>query len=63
MKGERMTSPSAERKAIQIANEFLDAELDVDDDSEVKAWLVQKIAAALEEAERAGYSKAMRKRF
>jgi hypothetical protein len=61
MKGERMTSPSAERNAIQIADEFLDAELD--DDTDVKAWLVEKIAAALEEAERAGYSKAMRKRF
>jgi hypothetical protein len=39
----------------------LDAELEDNDDA--KAWLVEKIAAALEEAERAGYSKAMRKRF
>jgi hypothetical protein len=57
-----MTSPSAaERKATEIADEFLDAELD--SDAEAQEWLVKKIAAALEEAERAGYSKAMRKRF
>jgi hypothetical protein len=55
-----MTSP-AERKAEKIADEFLDAEMD--SDAEAKAWLVERIAAALEEAEKAGYSKAMRKRF
>jgi hypothetical protein len=56
-----MNSPSAERKANDIANEFLCAEFD--DDAEAAVWLVQKIKAALEEAEQAGYSKAMRKRF
>jgi hypothetical protein len=56
-----MTSPSAERKAKDIADEFVRAEFD--DDAEAAAWLVRKVAAALEEAERTGYSKAMRKRF
>jgi hypothetical protein len=31
--------------------------------AEAKAWLVEKFAAALEEAERDGYLKARRKRF
>jgi hypothetical protein len=55
-----MTSP-AERKAEKIADEFLNAEFD--DDVKAKAWLILKISAALEEAEQAGYAKAMRKRF
>jgi hypothetical protein len=54
-----MTSPAAERKAADIADDFLDAEMD--SDAEAKAWLIEWIA--LEEAERAGYAKAMRKRF
>jgi hypothetical protein len=56
-----MTSPSAERKAKDIAGEFLREEFD--DDAEAAAWLVKKIAAALKEAEEAGFKKAMRKRF
>jgi hypothetical protein len=57
-----MTGPSAaERKAIKIADDFLDAEFD--DDADAKAWLVENIAAALEEAREAGYKEAMRKRF
>ena len=52
---------SAECKAAEIAGDFLDAELD--DDAEAKEWLVEKIAAALEAAEQAGYIKAMKKRF
>jgi hypothetical protein len=56
-----MTSLSAERKAKDIADEFVRAEFG--DDAETVAWLVKKITAALEEAERAGYLKAMRKRF
>jgi hypothetical protein len=56
-----MTSPAAERKAAKIADEFLDAEMD--SDAEAKAWLVKHIKAALEEAEEAGYKKAMRKWF
>ena len=43
-----MTSP-AERTATQIAYDFLNAELD--DDDAAKKWLVEKISAALEEAE------------
>jgi hypothetical protein len=50
---------SAERKAAKIADEFLNAELD--DDADARAWLVKKIAA--EKAERAGYVKAMCRRF
>jgi hypothetical protein len=56
-----MTNPAAERKAAEIADEFLNAEFD--DCPDVRKWLVEKITAALEEAEQAGYSKAMRKRF
>jgi hypothetical protein len=52
---------AAGRKGAEVADEFLDAELD--SEAEAKAWLVEKIKAALEEAERAGYSKAMRKQF
>jgi hypothetical protein len=52
---------STERKAKDIADEFVRAEFD--DDAEAAAWLVSKIKAALEEAEQAGYKKAMRKRF
>jgi hypothetical protein len=56
-----MTSPSAERKAIKIADDFVGEEFE--DDDEAKAWLIEKISAALEEAEEAGYKRAMRKRF
>ena len=47
-----MNRPSAERKAAQIANEFLDAELE--SDAEAKAWLVEKSTAAFEKAEEGG---------
>jgi hypothetical protein len=56
-----MTSPVAERKATKIADDFLSEEFD--DDDETKAWLVEKISAALEQAEEAGYKRAMAKRF
>jgi hypothetical protein len=52
-----MTSPAAERKAEKNADEFLDGEFD--DDVEAKTRQILKISAALEEAERARYSKAM----
>jgi hypothetical protein len=39
-----MTSP-AERKAAEITDRFLTAELD--DDADAKAWLVEKIKFAL----------------
>ena len=41
-----MPSPSPECKAAEIAADFIDAEFD--DDAEAKAWLVEKIAAALD---------------
>jgi hypothetical protein len=56
-----MPSPAAERKATEIADDFLAGEFD--EDAEAHAWLVKKIAAALEEAEEAGYKRAMSKRF
>jgi hypothetical protein len=56
-----MSSLSAERKATKIADDFLAAEFE--EDAETHAWLVKKIKAALEEAERVGYVKAMLKRF
>jgi hypothetical protein len=62
--GDHLTMPSpsaAERKAIEIADDFVTAEFD--DDTDAKAWLVDRIAAALEKAEEAGYKRAMAKRF
>jgi hypothetical protein len=60
-----MASPALERKAEKIAGDFLDAELE--NDTEAKAWLVEKIQAALEEvaeaATEADYRQAMAKRF
>jgi hypothetical protein len=50
-----MTSPSAERKATKIADDFLAEEFD--DDDVTKAWLVERISDALEEAEEAGLQK------
>jgi hypothetical protein len=51
----------AELKAAQIADDFIVAEFD--DDADAKAWLVERISAALEVAEEAGYKRAMAKRF
>jgi hypothetical protein len=51
----------SERTAAKIADNFLDAELE--NDTEAKTWLIIKIAAALEQAEEAGYKRAMAKRF
>ena len=56
-----MTRLSAERTAKDIADEFLRAVFN--NDAKDAAWLVKKIAAALEEAENAGYKRAMAKRF
>ena len=52
---------SAERRVTKIADEFIAAEFE--DDADAKAWLVEKIAAALEKARDAGYNEAMPKRF
>jgi hypothetical protein len=51
----------AERKAKEIADEFIVAEFD--DDDEAAVWLTNRIAAALEDAEERGYKRAMAKRF
>jgi hypothetical protein len=56
-----MPITSAERKADEIAGDFITAEFD--DDADAKAWLIEKIRAALEVAEEAGYKRAMAKRF
>jgi hypothetical protein len=56
-----MPSLPPERKATQIADDFLAAEFD--EDAQAHAWLVKKIKAALEEAREAGYKEAMAKRF
>jgi hypothetical protein len=60
-----MPIPALERKAKQIADDFLDAELE--NDTEAKAWLAERISAALETAREvgreAGYKEAMKKRF
>jgi hypothetical protein len=56
-----MPSLSPERKAAQIADDFVAAEFD--EDAEARAWLVKRIMAALEEANEAGYKRAMAKRF
>ena len=55
-----MTSP-ADRRAIEIDSDFLNAELD--DDADAQSWLVKRIKAALKEVEEAGYKRAMAKRF
>ena len=54
-------NPAFDRIAAEIADDFLDAELD--SDTEAKAWLVEKVAAALGEAEERGYKRAMANRF
>jgi hypothetical protein len=56
-----MTRLSAERTAKDIADELVRGKFE--DEARAAAWLVKKIAAALKEAEEAGYKKAMRKRF
>ena len=47
-----MTSPAAEKKAIEIVDEFISQ--DFDEEAEARSWLVSHIARALMEAERAG---------
>jgi hypothetical protein len=59
MKPRPETSP--ERRAAQIDDDLLAGEFD--EDAEAHAWLVKRIKAALEEADEAGYKRAMAKRF
>jgi hypothetical protein len=46
-----MTSPTAEAKAIAIVDEFMDTTFE--EEADAASWLVKRITAALEEAERA----------
>jgi hypothetical protein len=52
-----MTTPAAEAKAIEIVDEFMDTTFD--EEADAAAWLVKRIAAALEHAEQAGIEAAM----
>jgi hypothetical protein len=56
-----MPSLSTERKAIEIADDFIAAEFE--DDADAAAWLARRIQAALDQAEETGYKEAMAKRF
>ncbi len=47
-----MTNPATEQKALEIVDAFFDTAFD--EEAEASAWLVKRIAAALEQAERAG---------
>ena len=47
-----MTNPAAEKKALEIVDAFMETEFD--EEKEAAAWLVKRITAALDEAERAG---------
>ncbi len=47
-----MTNPAAEKKAIEIVDEFMSQ--DFDEEAEARAWLVSHVARSLMEAERAG---------
>jgi hypothetical protein len=47
-----MTNPAAEKKAIEIVDAFMDTSFD--EEADAAAWLVKRIAAAIDEAEKAG---------
>jgi hypothetical protein len=47
-----MTNPAAEQKAIEIVDAFMDTQFE--EEADAAAWLVKRIAAAIEEAERRG---------
>jgi hypothetical protein len=51
-RSEAMTNPAAEKNAIEIVDAFMDQEFE--DQANAAAWLVKRIAAALEQAERKG---------
>jgi hypothetical protein len=46
-----MTNLTAHQRATQIATDFLDAELD--DDQDAARWLIERITAAIEDPETA----------
>ena len=52
-----MINPAAEKKAIEIVDAFMDTSFD--EEADAAAWLVKRITAALEEAERAGTEAAL----
>jgi hypothetical protein len=45
-----MTNPAAEQKAIAIVDAFMDTSFE--EQADAAAWLVKRIAAAIDEAER-----------
>jgi hypothetical protein len=47
-----MTNPAAEAKAIEIVDQFMDTV--IEEEADAAAWLVKRIASALEEFEPAG---------
>ncbi len=47
-----MTKPTPEQRAKEITEDFMDKEFE--DEQTAMRWLTERIAAALEEAERAG---------
>jgi hypothetical protein len=47
-----MTNPAAEQKAIEIVDAFMDTSFE--EQADANAWLVKRIAASIEEAERRG---------
>jgi hypothetical protein len=47
-----MTKPGAEQKALEIVDAFMDTSFD--EEADAAAWLVKRIAAAIDEAEKAG---------
>ncbi len=53
----QMSNPWAEEKAREIAEAFMRSQFD--EEAEAMAWLVKRISAALEQAERAGTEAAM----
>jgi hypothetical protein len=52
-----MTSPAAEKKAIEIVDAFMDTEFE--EKTDAAAWLAKRIKAALEQFEAAGQEAAL----
>ena len=52
-----MTNPAAEQKAIEMVDAFMDTSFE--EEADAAAWLVKRITAALDEAERAGQETAL----
>ena len=52
-----MTKPTPEQRAKEITEDFMDQEFD--DEHAAMRWLTERIAAAIEEAERSGQEAAL----